>query len=152
MEPRDVLRNLRNENDLTLQEMSEKIGIPASTISTWERGAGFPRGKYLKKVCDFFGVDEAELREPTQGEWTMHPDVEEIADEAMNYFKFNGKGELLRHFLIEWKKGRAAMSHPEAPKTSRGVQKIEPSGESFHVSKKASHSRERNSQQTTSDH
>ncbi|WP_228407541.1 helix-turn-helix domain-containing protein, partial [Lactococcus insecticola] len=50
---------LRKEKGLTLQQMSNKIGINVSTISNYENGYSIPKIDRLKKLADFFGVSES---------------------------------------------------------------------------------------------
>jgi repressor LexA len=58
----EYLRKQREDRNLTLEEISDKTGIPASTISSWERGAALPKGKNLNKICGFYGLDPRTLK------------------------------------------------------------------------------------------
>lgn len=59
--PNESLRKARKSKHLKLENISEKIGVPVSTISGWENGASVPRGKNLKKIADFLGISEDEI-------------------------------------------------------------------------------------------
>jgi SOS-response transcriptional repressor LexA len=61
----EALRNYRETKGLTLEEISEKTGIPVSTISGWERGANAPRRGNLTALLDFYGVDMEDFLEDT---------------------------------------------------------------------------------------
>lgn len=50
------LKQLRAERNLTLKEVSEKIGITAGLLQHYEAGRCEPRLKTLAKICDFFEV------------------------------------------------------------------------------------------------
>ena len=52
-----ILRNLRNENNLTLEEMSEETGISVSSIKQYEQGGRQISIRNLYVLIDFFGVD-----------------------------------------------------------------------------------------------
>lgn len=42
-------------------EVERRTGIPSSTLSTWERGAGVPPTDDLWRLCDCYGVPPTEL-------------------------------------------------------------------------------------------
>jgi SOS-response transcriptional repressor LexA len=65
MKPSDFLRKLRDDKGLTLEKISKEIAIPASTISTWERGAALPKGRNLRKICEFYGISSDRLLNPS---------------------------------------------------------------------------------------
>lgn len=53
------LKRLREEQGLSIRELSEEIGIPTSTLGSYEQtgtGARRPKKNNLKKIADFFGV------------------------------------------------------------------------------------------------
>lgn len=53
------LKRLREEQGLSIRELSEEIGIPASTLGSYEQtgtGARNPKKNNLKKLADYFGV------------------------------------------------------------------------------------------------
>ena len=56
------IRNLRAENDLTLQELGDKVGVQASTVRKWETGfiksMGFDK---IQKLADALGTTPAYL-------------------------------------------------------------------------------------------
>ncbi len=55
---KDRLKNLRQQKDLTQQELANKIFVSRSTIAKWENGLGLPSDTNLIALCDFFGVEE----------------------------------------------------------------------------------------------
>ena len=50
------LKELRNEKNLTLNKLSEKINISPQVLSRYERGDREPDIKTLITLSDFFGV------------------------------------------------------------------------------------------------
>lgn len=54
----DRLKNLRQQKNLTQQELANTIFVSRSTIAKWENGLGLPSDTNLKALCDFFGVEE----------------------------------------------------------------------------------------------
>lgn len=56
-----VLRQLREKEKATQGELSEKTGIPQAYISKIEKGKKIPSREQVKKISEFFGVDEKKL-------------------------------------------------------------------------------------------
>jgi transcriptional regulator with XRE-family HTH domain len=50
------LRELREENKWSQQELADKIGLSQSAITDWERGARSPNLAKTEKLADIFGV------------------------------------------------------------------------------------------------
>ncbi len=57
----DTLRYLRNKDNMTQQELAEKIGISLSAISMYERGQREPNFETLEAIADYFNVDMNQL-------------------------------------------------------------------------------------------
>lgn len=58
MEFKNKLKNLRQEKNITQQELAKTIFVSRSAIAKWENGLGIPSDANLKALCDFFDVDE----------------------------------------------------------------------------------------------
>ncbi|MDE6742278.1 MAG: helix-turn-helix domain-containing protein [Lachnospiraceae bacterium] len=52
----EQLEKLRKEKHMTQEEMGEKFGICASTLSNYERGVHQPDLEFIDKVADYFHV------------------------------------------------------------------------------------------------
>jgi transcriptional regulator with XRE-family HTH domain len=50
------LQQLRKENGLTQEQLSEKLHISRTAVSKWESGRGFPNIEALKNISTLFGV------------------------------------------------------------------------------------------------
>lgn len=57
----NTLREKREENGLTLQEVSDKIGVHFATISDWELGKKQPRPKNKLKLAELYQTSVEEL-------------------------------------------------------------------------------------------
>lgn len=64
------LSALRKEKKLTLRELSEKVGITAAALSSYEKGQKEPSLSFAIKLADFYGVSLDDLcdREPVTNE------------------------------------------------------------------------------------
>lgn len=54
----DRLKNLRQQKNLTQQELAKTIFVSRSAIAKWENGLGVPSDANLKALCDYFEVEE----------------------------------------------------------------------------------------------
>ena len=56
MEFNEKLQELRKQNGLTQEELSEKLYVSRTAISKWESGRGYPNIESLKAIAKFFSV------------------------------------------------------------------------------------------------
>ena len=61
MEFNEKLQELRKQNGLTQEELSEKLYVSRTAISKWESGRGYPNIESLKAIAEFFSVTVDEL-------------------------------------------------------------------------------------------
>lgn len=54
----NIIRELRKKKGVQQKELSLAIGVSQPTVSDWEKNKNDPSGENLKKLADFFGVDE----------------------------------------------------------------------------------------------
>lgn len=52
----DKIKELRDANGLTLEQLAEKTGVSKQVLSTWETGACEPRISSLNKVSAAMGI------------------------------------------------------------------------------------------------
>lgn len=53
----NVLKLLRNEKNMSQQELADALGISKSSINMYERGERQPNFEVLETIADFFNVD-----------------------------------------------------------------------------------------------
>lgn len=56
MEFNEKLQTLRKNQNLTQEELAEKLYVSRTAISKWESGRGYPSIDSLKSISKFFGV------------------------------------------------------------------------------------------------
>ena len=61
MEFNEKLQKLRTKENLTQEELAEKLYVSRAAISTWESGRGYPSIDSLKAIAKFFNVTIDEL-------------------------------------------------------------------------------------------
>ena len=55
------LAELRKENNLTQEQLGEKLGVTNKTISRWETGTYLPPVDILEKLSDMYGITINEI-------------------------------------------------------------------------------------------
>jgi DNA-binding transcriptional regulator YiaG len=55
-EPLTALRTLRETVGLTVQQLAAKVGVPASALGDWERGAVVPEARQVGQLAQALGV------------------------------------------------------------------------------------------------
>jgi phage repressor protein C with HTH and peptisase S24 domain len=76
------VKELREKQKLTQEQLAEKTGIPRDRIAKWEQGKGSPKAEDYKKLEKFFG----------KSKWDNVPRELniELSEETIDYNKTNG--------------------------------------------------------------
>ncbi|OUO98830.1 zinc ribbon domain-containing protein [Sellimonas sp.] len=56
METRDILKNLREKNNLTQEQLAERIHVTRQAVSRWETGETLPNTETFKLLSQVFDV------------------------------------------------------------------------------------------------
>lgn len=72
------LKNLRKENNMTQEQLGERIGVTNKTISRWETGNYMPPVESLILLSDIYGIS---INEILAGEYVKDSKMREVADE-----------------------------------------------------------------------
>ena len=54
----NIVKELRKKKGIQQKELAISIGVSRPTVSDWESNKKDPSGERLKKLADYFGVDE----------------------------------------------------------------------------------------------
>lgn len=79
------LKELRNDNNLTQEQLAEKFGVSQRSVSRWENGNTMPDISILIELADYYEVD---LREVLNGERkmdSMNEDLKETLEMVADY-------------------------------------------------------------------
>lgn len=57
----NVIKELRNQYNMTQSELAEKLSVSAKTISKWETGKGYPDITLLEPIVEIFSISVTEL-------------------------------------------------------------------------------------------
>ena len=58
MEVKEILRNLREKNNLTQEQMAERLNVSRQAVSRWETGETQPNTEMLKTLSKEFNAKE----------------------------------------------------------------------------------------------
>lgn len=91
----EYIRNLRNQNNLTLTQLGAKLGIDSGALSKIETGKKEFDERCLEKLANTFGLDIEELKTEYFGDqfakkmyqYNCSPKTLIVAEEKMNYLK-----------------------------------------------------------------
>ena len=72
------LKQLRKARHMTLEELSQKLGINKSTLSRYESGQREPNHEAEENIADFFNVSLDELRGYKPIDFSIQCDAPEI--------------------------------------------------------------------------
>lgn len=54
----NIVRELRKRKGIQQKELAIEIGVSKPTVSEWENGKKDPSGERLRRLAQYFGVDE----------------------------------------------------------------------------------------------
>lgn len=57
----NIVKELRKKHNIQQKELALIIGVAQPTVSEWETGKKDPSGERLKKLAEFFQVDELDI-------------------------------------------------------------------------------------------
>jgi len=76
----EQVRELREEANLSLREVAEKIGIDTSLLGKIERSERQPTKEQIKQVAKYFKLDEKEMLKEYLSDQIAYKILEEEAD------------------------------------------------------------------------
>ena len=57
----DNLKKIRKENNLSQEQLAEKLGVSRQAVSKWESDQSFPEMDKILSICEIFGYNIDEL-------------------------------------------------------------------------------------------
>ncbi len=91
----EQLRNLRESNKLTLREVSKSLDLDTSLLAKIERNERAPNRQLIKKMAEFFNVNERDLINEFLSDQIVYKILNEetdlnilkVAEEKIKYLK-----------------------------------------------------------------
>ncbi len=79
------MKELRNEKQITQEQLSEILGVSNRTISRWETGNNMPDIVLLMEISDFYDIDIRELLNGEREKEMMEKNLEETVLKVEEY-------------------------------------------------------------------
>jgi len=76
----DNLKKIRKENNLSQEELAEKLGVSRQSVSKWESGTSYPEMDKLLQIAKIFNVNIDEL---------LNQDIKEVNQEKQSKMLLN---------------------------------------------------------------
>ena len=78
------LKQCRKEKNLTQEQLAEKFGVSARTVSRWETGINMPDLSILVQLAEYYDVEMRELLDGERSQ-TMNKEMKETLDKVAVY-------------------------------------------------------------------
>ena len=78
------LKQCRKEKNLTQEQLAEKFGVSARTVSRWETGTNMPDLSILVELAEYYDVEMRELLDGERSQ-TMNKEMKETLDKVAVY-------------------------------------------------------------------
>ncbi len=78
------LKQCRKENNLTQEQLAEKFGVSARTVSRWETGSNMPDLSILVELADYYGLEIKELLDGERSS-AMNKEMKETLGKVADY-------------------------------------------------------------------
>lgn len=79
------LAELRKENEMTQEQLAEKLNVARRTVSRWETGNNMPDIDILIELSDLYDVDLREILNGERKSENMNKEMKETVIEAVDY-------------------------------------------------------------------
>jgi len=76
------VRELRKKKGIQQKELAIEIGVSNATVSDWEHGRKNPSGERLRKLAEFFDVDESVILGYTDPQGLFVPEDPDICGKS----------------------------------------------------------------------
>lgn len=93
------LKMLRNEKNLTQEQLAEKFYVSNRTVSRWETGSNMPDLSVLVELADFYDVDIKEILNGERKSETMKNETKETLLKVAEYS--NTEKEKMKKKMID---------------------------------------------------
>lgn len=79
------LKRLRKETGMTQEQLAERLGVTARTVSRWETGSNLPDLSLLIEIADLYRVDIREIIDGERKDDTMNQETKDTLKKAAEY-------------------------------------------------------------------
>lgn len=79
------LKRLRRETGMTQEQLAERLGVTARTVSRWETGSNLPDLSLLIEIAELYRVDIREIIDGERKDETMNQETKDTLKKAAEY-------------------------------------------------------------------
>lgn len=107
----DNLKKIRKDNNLSQEQLAEKLKVSRQSVSKWESGAAFPELDKVMELCKLFNLniddllnnDVKEVKETKESKYKINKCVDDVLNYTSGTFNmvFNMKLKSKIKFLLE---------------------------------------------------
>lgn len=94
------LKELRQEKQITQEQLAEQMGVSRRTVSRWETGNNLPDLSVLVELADFYNVDLNEIFRGERRSETMDTELKDSLMQAAEYTEGIKKKIIRRMHLL----------------------------------------------------
>ena len=94
------LKELRQENQMTQEQLAEQMGVSRRTVSRWETGNNLPDLSMLVELADYYDVDLNEIFHGERRSETMDAELKDTLLQASEYSEGIKKKIIKRMHLL----------------------------------------------------
>ena len=98
----NFLRKLRNEKNMTQEEIAEKFGVSSRSVSRWENGNTMPELGILVELSVFYEVDIKEIIDGERKSEMMEKEKTELLTKVADYANEEKKMAIKRKSLLAY--------------------------------------------------
>ena len=96
------LKELRNEKNLTQEQIAEKFGVSQRSVSRWENGNTMPDISVLIELSDYYDVDLREILNGERKAKNMNEDLKETLVMVSDYTNEDKKKLVTSLYSMIW--------------------------------------------------
>lgn len=93
------LKELRNEKNVTQEQLAEKLGVSRRSVSRWETGRNLPDLDILIEMADDYDVD---LREMLEGERKSEKMNKELTETVLKVADYSNEEKRRMMKILHW--------------------------------------------------
>ena len=84
----EFLKRLRNEKELTQEQLAEKLGVSNKTVSRWETGNNLPDIGMLIQLSEFYDIDIREIIDGGRKSEIMNAEMKDTLEKVAEYSEY----------------------------------------------------------------
>ncbi|MCH5263153.1 MAG: helix-turn-helix domain-containing protein [Lachnospiraceae bacterium] len=84
----EFLKRLRNEKELTQEQLAEKVGVSNRTVSRWETGNNLPDISILIQLSEFYDIDIREIIDGERKSEIMDGEMKDTITKVAEYAEY----------------------------------------------------------------